>query len=104
AAYQAPLRKNRDYSFAAEAFVGAASTYNPHDPADRDARQAQTASGELYDANDWTAAVHVDLRWQFGGVRFGRNYIPTYALIESGDRLVIVRINEVGPLRPGRIV
>jgi rare lipoprotein A len=104
AAYDGPLSKSRAYTPAAEALTGAASTYNPHDPSDRDAGQAQTSSGEFYDANTWTAAIRTDLRWQFGGVRFGKNYRPTFALVESGDRRVVVRINDVGPLKPGRII
>jgi len=82
---------------------GTASTYNPY----RDGKQegdAQTASGELYDPAGWTAAVKVDLRNQFGGVRYGRLYQPTYALVESGAKQVIVKVNDVGHLRPGRVL
>lgn len=82
---------------------GTASTYNPY----RDGKQegdAQTASGELYDPASWTAAIQVDLRGQFGGVRFGRLYQPTYALVESGAKQVIVKVNDVGHLRPGRVL
>lgn len=89
---------------AGETIVGIASTYNPTDPNDRDAGGLETASGEQYDAGDWTAAIRTDLRVQFGGVRYGRNYVPTFALVESNDKRVIVRINDVGPLRPGRII
>jgi len=82
---------------------GTASTYNPY----RDGKQegdAQTASGELYDPASWTAAIQVDLRDQFGGVRYGRLYQPTYALVESGAKQVIVKVNDVGRLRPGRVL
>ena len=82
---------------------GTASTYNPY----RDGKQegdAQTASGELYDPASWTAAVQVGLRDQFGGVRYGRLYQPTYALVESGAKQVIVKVNDVGHLRPGRVL
>jgi rare lipoprotein A (peptidoglycan hydrolase) len=44
------------------------------------------------------------LREQFGGVRYGKNYRPTFALVESGEKYVIVKINDVGPLRPGRVI
>jgi rare lipoprotein A len=44
------------------------------------------------------------LRDQFGGVRFGRLYRPAFALVESGDKQIIVKINDVGPLRPGRVI
>jgi rare lipoprotein A len=82
---------------------GIASTYNPF-VALYEPDGFQTASGEIYDPDTWTAAIRTDLRDQFGGVRFGRNYRPAYALVERGDRKVIVRINDVGPLEPGRII
>ena len=56
--------------------VGVASTYNPYlDDTGQD--EKQTASGELYDPTAWTAAIRIDLREQFGGVRYGNNYRPT---------------------------
>jgi rare lipoprotein A len=89
---------------ASEAIVGTASMYDPGDATDLDAGRAETASGQFYDADDWTAAIQIDLRQQFGGVRYGRNYRPAYALVEAGDKRLIVRINDVGPLKPGRII
>lgn len=83
--------------------VGTASTYNPL----RDGKEegaVQTASGEPYDPAAWTAAVQIHLRGQFGGVRYGRSYRPSFALVESGGKQVIVRINDVGPLKAGRVV
>ncbi len=87
-----------------KAIVGIASTYNPTDAKDMDAGNEETASGERYDANSWTAAIRTDLRAQFGGVRFGKNYQPAFALVESADKQVIVRINDIGPLKRGRII
>ncbi len=84
--------------------VGIASTYNPLDPADKTAGTMETASGELYDIDGWTAAIRTDLRDRFGGVGYGRNYKPTFALVACDDKSVIVRINDVGPLRPGRVI
>lgn len=85
-----------------EPIVGTASTYNPFvEPLSGD---KETASGEIYDAEAWTAAIQIDLRGRFGGVRYGRNYREVYALLESADKRAIVKINDVGPLRPGRIV
>lgn len=84
--------------------VGIASMYNPMNAADKDAGGIETASGELYDAEGWTAAIRLDLRARFGGVRYGRNYRTTYALVEASDKRAIVKINDVGPLRPGRII
>lgn len=89
---------------AGPALVGIASTYDPTDPLDLDAGKQEMASGEMYDINSWTAAIRTDLRTQFGGVRFGRNYVPTFALVQSGDKQLIVKINDVGPLKPGRII
>ncbi|HMF22228.1 MAG TPA: septal ring lytic transglycosylase RlpA family protein [Pseudolabrys sp.] len=83
--------------------VGIASTYNPY----RDGKQeggTETASGELYDPDAWTAAIQIGLRNYFGGIRYGRLYQPAYALVESGDKQVIVKVNDVGHLRPGRVL
>lgn len=83
--------------------VGTASTYNPY----RDGKAeggVLTASGEIYDPTAWTAAIQTDLRGQFGGVRYGRNYRPAFALVASGDKRAIVKINDVGPLKPGRVI
>jgi rare lipoprotein A len=83
--------------------VGTASTYNPRRDGNKE-YEGQTASGEPYDPSGWTAAIQTDLRNQFGGVRYGRFYQPTFALVESGERRVIVKINDVGPLKPGRVL
>lgn len=85
------------------AIVGAASTYNPYRDGS-DPNEMQTASGELYHPTRWTAAIQIDLREQFRGVRYGKNYEPAYALVESGAREAIVKINDVGPLKPGRVI
>ena len=83
--------------------VGIASTYNPFRQ-HPDAVVAPTASGETYDPDGWTAAIQIDRRHDFGGVRYGRLYRPAFALVERGDKRAIVRINDVGPLRPGRVI
>ena len=83
--------------------LGTVSTYNPY----RDGIEeggTETASGELYDPAAWTAAVQSGLREQFGGVRYGKFYQPKFALVESGEKQVIVRINDVGRLKPGRVL
>jgi rare lipoprotein A len=82
---------------------GTASTYNPFKPGPYEGGR-QTASGEMYDPNAWTAAIQMDLRDNFGGVRYGKDYRPTYALVERDDKQAIVKINDVGPLRPGRVI
>ena len=83
--------------------VGVASTYNPYrDEITSD--EMPTASGELYDPTAWTAAIQINLREQFRGVRCGKNYQAAYALVESGEREAIVKINDVGPLKPGRVI
>jgi rare lipoprotein A len=83
--------------------IGTISTYNPY----RDGKEEggfRTASGELYDPSAWTAAIQTGLRNQFGGVRFGRLYQPVYALIVTGEKRLIVKVNDVGPLRTGRVL
>lgn len=84
-----------------DAIIGAASTYNPFKPG-KEEGGPQTASGERYDPAAWTAAIKTSLRRKFGGVGFGAR--PKYALVEAVGKKVIVKINDVGPLRPGRII
>ncbi|MGE0565324.1 MAG: septal ring lytic transglycosylase RlpA family protein [Pseudolabrys sp.] len=84
--------------------VGAASMYDPTDPDDEDAGTTETASGETYDPEGWTAAIQIGLRGRFGGVRYRMKYELAYALVEVGDKRAIVRINDVGPLKPGRVI
>jgi rare lipoprotein A len=83
---------------------GVASTYNPFRPSDTTAGGKETASGERYDPKAWTAAIQTDLRDKFGGVRFGKDYRPVYALVATDDKEVIIKINDVGPLEPGRVI
>jgi rare lipoprotein A len=83
--------------------VGTASMYDPFQPGYYEGG-IQTASGELYDPIAWTAAIQIDLRETFGGVRHGKNYRPTYALIEVAYKRAIIKINDVGPLKPGRVI
>jgi rare lipoprotein A len=82
---------------------GIASTYNPYRPGYRSGG-TKTASGERYDAAAWTAAIQTNLREMFGGVRYGKDYRPAFALVMSADRRAIVKINDVGPLKPGRVI
>jgi rare lipoprotein A len=84
-----------------DAIVGAASTYNPFRPGWREGGP-NTASGERYDPSIWAAAIKTSLRQKFGGVQFGAR--PKYALVEAVGKKVIVKINDVGPLTPGRII
>jgi rare lipoprotein A len=81
---------------------GTASTYNPGDPGDLHAGGADMASGEKYDSEDWSAAIRIDLRDKFGFAKGSCQ--STYALVESADKRLIVKINDVGTLRPGRII
>jgi rare lipoprotein A len=83
------------------AIVGAASTYNPFKPGWREGSRS-TASGERYDPTGWAAAIKTTLRQKFGGVQFGAK--PKFALVEAIGKKVIVKINDVGPLTPGRII
>ncbi len=77
----------------AETIIGMASFY--HKP-------QQTASGEPYDPDAFTAAAQLDIRDKFGGIHFGVKYRPAYAVAEYGDKKLILKFNDVGPLRPGR--
>ena len=101
-AISATESKNWNAIASGPTIVGAASTYNPY----RHDQQSggETASGESYDPNAWTAAIQVDLRKQFGGVHYGKDYRPAYALVVTSDKQAIVKINDVGPLEPGRII
>jgi rare lipoprotein A len=96
-------QNNADAAAIGAAVVGIASTYNPFRPGYRSGGR-ETASGELYDQAAWTAAIQTNLRERFGGVHYGKNYRPTYALVSSQDKQVIVKINDVGPLEPGRVI
>jgi rare lipoprotein A len=84
-----------------DAIVGAASTYNPFGPGWREGGSI-TASGERYDPSVWAAAIKTSLREKFGGVQYGAR--PKYALVEAVGKKLIVKINDVGPLTPGRII
>ena len=86
---------------ASAAIVGAASMYDPFRPGYKSGT-GQTASGERYDPSAWAAAIQINLRGKFGGVRHGRKL--RYALVEGAGRKVIVKINDVGPLAPGRVI
>ena len=83
------------------AIVGAASMYNPYRPGYREGG-VNTASGERYDSSEWAAAIKTNLREEFGGVRYGAR--PKYALVEGAGKKAIIKINDVGPLTPGRII
>ncbi len=84
-----------------EAIVGTASTYNPFRPGTQEGGP-DTASGERYDPSVWAAAIKTNLRQKFGGVQYGAR--PKYAVVEAVGKKVIVKINDVGPLTPGRII
>jgi rare lipoprotein A len=96
-------RIREDAALASAMIVGTASSYNPFHEGYREGG-LETASGELYDPKAWTAAIQIGLRDQCGGVRYGRNYLPAYALVESDGKQLIVKINDVGPLKPGRVI
>jgi peptidoglycan lytic transglycosylase len=61
-----------------------------------------TATGERYNPSAWAAAIQTDLRERFGGVRHRTR--SSYALVEGTNKKAIVKINDVGPLTPGRII
>jgi rare lipoprotein A len=90
-----------DSAASGAAIVGAASMYNPYQSGSREGG-LKTASGERYDPSAWAAAIKTSLRKKFGGVRHGAS--PKYALVEAEGKKAIVKINDVGPLTPGRII
>ena len=94
---EAPHAANRAAHDAS--IVGTASTYNPCRPGYREG--GPETAGERYDPSAWTAAIQTDLREKFGGVHGGR---ARYALVEGDNKRVVVKINDVGPLEPGRII
>lgn len=79
----------------AETIIGIASFYD---------EPQQTASGEPFNRNAFTAAAQLEIRHKFGGIRFGVKYQPAYAVVEYRGKKLILKFNDVGPLRPGRIV
>jgi hypothetical protein len=40
----------------------------------------------------------------FGGIRHGKDYRPAYALVEVANKRAVIKINDVGPLKPGRVI
>ena len=95
------IRAVHSYALDGAAIVGAASMYNPYQPGYREGG-TETSSGEHYDPSAWAAAIQADLREKFGGVRRGKR--TSYALVEAINKKAIVKINDVGPLKPGRII
>ncbi len=79
----------------ADTIIGIASYYD---------EPQRTASGEPFDPNAFTAAAQLEIRHKFGGIRFGVKYLPAYAVVEYGRKKLILKFNDVGPLRPGRII
>ena len=73
--------------------VGIASFYDEPQP---------TASGEQFDPNAFTAAAQLAIRDKFGGIKYGRLYRPAFGVADYEGKRVILKFNDVGPLRPGR--
>jgi rare lipoprotein A len=97
------LNQKRKAARTGVTIIGAASTYNPHRRGRLEGGK-ETASGERYDPIEWTAAIQTDLREKFGGVSYGKQYRPAYALVEGADKKAIIKINDVGPLKRGRVI
>jgi rare lipoprotein A len=62
-----------------------------------------TASGEKYDPKAFTAAVQMGLRNHFGGIKPAPNYRPAYMLAEFNGKRAVLRVNNVGTMKPGRL-
>jgi rare lipoprotein A len=95
------IRAVRSYAADGATIVGAASMYNPYQPGYRE-DGTETSSGEHYDPSAWAVAIQTDLQEKFGGVRRGN--ATSYALVEGINKKAIVKINDVGPLKPGRVI
>jgi rare lipoprotein A len=78
-----------------------ASIYDPSVPGYRSGG-VETATGEHYDPSEWAGAIQTDLRGEFGGLLHGAK--PSFAVVESTDKKVIAKINDVGPLEPGCVI
>jgi hypothetical protein len=68
--------------------IGTASMYDPFQPGYAEGG-VETASGELYDSVAWTAAIQTGLRDIFGGICYGRDYRPAYALVEAAGKRAV---------------
>lgn len=79
-----------------EKITGKASFY------DKGFAGKQTSTGEKYDPEANTAAIQIGLRDKFGGVHAGGK--DQWADVEYNGKTVRVRINDVGPLAPGRVI
>jgi rare lipoprotein A len=77
-----------------QVIVGTASFYDEF---------SVTASGEAYDPTGFTAAVQLALRDRFGGVKSGANYRPVYVIAEFGGKRAVLKINNVGTMKAGRL-
>lgn len=67
----------------------------------------QTASGEMYDPNAYTAAIQMGYRGVAGGVRYGKNYQEQWADVTdpATGKTLRVKINDVMPYnKGGRII
>jgi rare lipoprotein A len=97
----AKTSRGDDVSRNGASISGAASMYDPNHPGYREGGQ-ELANGERYDPSAWAAAIQTGLRGKFGGVHHGSR--AAYALVEIGSKKAVVKINDVGPLKPGRII
>ena len=88
-----PIQSGRASLPSDTTIVGIASFYD--DP-------GETASGEQYDPNAFTAAAQLRIRNEFGGIKFGRLYRAAYGVGEYEGKKIILKFNDVGPLKPGR--
>lgn len=80
---------------AGETVEGQASGYNPNRSGQASGGQG-TATGGTYDPNSYDAAIQTDIgRATNCGVGGGE---VCYALVEQGDKSLVVRVNDNGPL------
>ena len=90
-----------DNAASGDTIVGAASMYNPFRQDRRRAARARPPESATIPQSGRLPSRQI-LRQKFGGVRYGAR--PKFALVEAVGKKVIVKINDVGPLTPGRII
>ncbi|TSC85880.1 MAG: hypothetical protein G01um10148_788 [Parcubacteria group bacterium Gr01-1014_8] len=80
-------------------FSGAASTYNPQ----CEAEQWNTSTGQRYNPNEWAAALQQGYAQKYR-CGYGTGRVCCAVVQEPGGRALILKINDNGPLKPGRVI
>jgi len=77
---------------------GQASYYGPGFQGNR------TSQGDVFNTEEYSAAIQIDIRNQFGvAAGTGKKGYARITNLDNG-RSILVKINDVGPLTPGRVI